>query len=197
MSKKIFIPLILITPLSFLECAFKFKLGETPKEEVTEIIKEKEIIKINPQTNILKIIDKEKLNNKIQKSEFKIINLEKYNKILNNKKESIKLGVSIKNNFKTTISKLEYNLTGRQWYVLRKEGNILKFIAYTPLNQKDFYNFSTYIKFEKGTIKILRKVKEEFVSSIIKDTNKITFKELSGENFEITTYTLNILKRSE
>jgi len=188
---------MLITPMTFLECAFKFKLGESPKEEIKEIIKEKEIIKINPQTNILKIIDKEKLSTKIQKSEFKIINLKRYNEILNNKKEVIILGVSIKNNFKTTISKLEYNLSEKQWYVLRKEGSILKFIAYTPLNKTDFYNFSTYIKFEKGTIKILRKVKEEFVSSIIKDTNKVIFKELSGDNFEVTTYTLNLIKGSK
>jgi len=194
MLKRIYIPLSLIMPFSFLECAFKFKLGETPSPEIKEVIQEKEIIKINPQTNILKIIDKEKLNTKIQRSNFKIINLEKYNKILNNKRKPIKIEISIKNNFKTTISKLEYNLLKKQWYVIRKEGDILKFVSYTPLNQKDFYKFSTYIKFEKNKVKILRKVKKEFVSSIISDDNKIVFKELSGDNFEITSYTIDIVK---
>ena len=151
-------------------------------------LKEKKEIKINPTSNILEILEKETTTTKIKDSSYKIVDVKKLNSHTNAIHKKTLVHINMKND-NYNIIKSDYILESYYWYVIRKnKDGVIKFLKYSPLNEKDFNSYSSYLKIEDANIKLLSKKGNNFSPSIIDINKKITIEEIEPETFQVNRY---------
>lgn len=176
----------------YLNADFKFSLNQNIDNEEIKLIKEKKIVYSLPKKNILNVIDKELLNKKIENSNFKIINLEKYNDKVGLKDKNIIISVSIDG--LKNINYLEYTLKYNKWYIIRKDSNILKFFEYKPLSKKDFNLYDTYLKISNNNFNLLIKKNNKFKPLKVNIKKSVLLYELNPNSFKTIKYKLKIVR---
>lgn len=146
-----------------------------------------EVSSYKAEESISRTMNKALLQEKIQDTDFKIIDAKKYNELTKYKEKFG--GVNISAKVDNTVS-VNYVLELNKWYYVRNKDGILSFKEYLLTNKELFNQNNLYFKLEETGLKILSKsgIKYAPVRANIGEKVKMT---VMSEKMVPTDYVIN------